>query len=723
MNHFPIRWFLIVLGISSLLLVLLGWSSWEIYKEWKYNAARAVRLQELIGVINTTDEVLTMSARMAAATGNLDWEQRYLRYEPELDKAIKEALQILPDKTLSDAISQTDEANTALVKMEKESFDLVRNHREQEAAALLFSQEYEKQKQFYSRGTHQAMEYIRKGIDSTLNRQQKRAFYSFLSVISVFLISLISWIIVLRFTSLYLDQKNASQEELQKSWRFLDSIVENLPVMVFIKDARTLRFVRFNKAGEELVGYSREELLGKNDYDFFPKEEAEFFEWKDREVLKKKFLVDIPEEPIQTRLLGQRILHTRKIPLLDRQGRPEYLLGISEDITERKKAESEIQKLEEERIRTQKMESIGTLAGGIAHDFNNLLQGIFGYISLAKLKINDPASSREMLNQAERAMHLAVNLTSQLLTFSKGGAPVKETIEVLPLIENSVKFALSGSQVNYRIHSDPDLWSINADASQISQVIQNIVLNADQAMPGGGDIRIHAGNFLSTEKDHSGELNNEKYVEISITDSGTGIPKEDLERIFDPYFTTKPKGSGLGLATSYAIVKNHDGAIDVSSQPGQGACFTIFLPASVKEAVRPGEKPRTDNSAVSCRLLVMDDDPFVLECAREFSQLLHYSITTAENGEEAVLKYDEAVKQGMPFDIVLLDLTVRGGMGGLDTLQELLKIDNKVKAVVSSGYSDDSAISSYRDQGFLAVLKKPYTFSEFQDVVNRVLNS
>jgi PAS domain S-box-containing protein len=396
----------------------------------------------------------------------------------------------------------------------------------------------------------------------------------------------------------------------------------------------------------------------------------------------------------------------------DDKGQPERINGILWDVTDQRL-------LEQELIKTQKLESIGTLAGGIAHDFNNLLQGIFGYISIAKLTFDQKEKSLAMLAQAEKALHQAVNLTSQLLTFSKGGKPVKKVFDLRQVIENSAAFALSGSNNTYEIITDEALRAVEADEGQIGQVIQNIVLNADQSMPLGGVIRISVRNTTASAvaplEGLQGDL-----VEISIRDQGTGIPAEHLTRIFDPYFTTKEKGSGLGLATSYSIIRNHGGIINVVSEPGKGTTFSVYLPASDSEKTI-SEAPAVSSVVRKGTILVMDDEDLIRNSVGELIMALGHDVDLAENGEAAIEQYQTAMKAGTPYDIVILDLTVRGGLGGRETIERLLAIDSGVRAIVSSGYSGDAVLSDYHKYGFKTRLTKPYKLGELRDALNALL--
>lgn len=391
-----------------------------------------------------------------------------------------------------------------------------------------------------------------------------------------------------------------------------------------------------------------------------------------------------------------------------------YALSVVEDITDHIRMEAELRNSE-------KLRAIGTLAGGIAHDFNNLLHGLFGYISLAKAELDPKSSPAAHLSQAEQALKTASGLSSQLLTFSKGGRPERNHLRLQPLIESAVRFATSGSHAEFRLDIAPDLAAVEADEGQISQVIQNIVINAVQAMEEGGVVEVRAYNVAKGEplpvplpraKDHAA---------ISISDSGSGISPECMNRIFDPYFTTKELGNGLGLAVAHSIVRNHGGRIDVASRPGQGSTFTVYLPATDKEEAatsRPVPEPTP-----AARVLVMDDERLLRDLAARMIGGLGHTVTLARDGGEAVEKYRMALESGTRYDVVILDLTVRGGMGGKKAVERLLAIDPNVKAVVSSGYSDDDAVANHAKYGFCAVLSKPYTLDALRETLARAIGA
>jgi signal transduction histidine kinase/CheY-like chemotaxis protein len=405
-------------------------------------------------------------------------------------------------------------------------------------------------------------------------------------------------------------------------------------------------------------------------------------------------------------------VETKSYPLKDASGNVTSAIEIVNNITDR-------HLLEEQLFRAQKLESVGLLAGGIAHDFNNLLQGVFGNVSLAKLFTDKDGKAYRALEEAEKAFDLSRNLTKQLLTFSKGGEPVKKVLSLSSIVQDSVKFALSGSRVDYRISIDDNLWPVEADEGQISQVMQNIVLNASDAMPEGGTVKIDVNNLL-IDKEGTLPLKTGRYVLVSIEDTGSGIPEHHIRKIFDPYFTTKQKGSGLGLATSYSIIKKHNGTLDVKSRLGAGSTFFIYLPASDGKASferARGSSPLTGKG----KILVMDDEKIIITVVSIMLETLGYDVDSAGDGKEAVEKFSNALKAGRPFDAVILDLTVRGGMGGKETIMKLIEIDPSARAIVSSGYSDDPILANYSDYGFKATLSKPYELHELSDKLHSLI--
>lgn len=379
----------------------------------------------------------------------------------------------------------------------------------------------------------------------------------------------------------------------------------------------------------------------------------------------------------------------------------------------------ELMKASEELFKARKLESLGVLAGGIAHDFNNLLTGILGNISVAKIDVSDGDEIFETLSAAENACIRAQNLTQQLLTFSKGGAPIKKLTSIKDLIEESVNFSLSGSNIGCRFDIPEDIWDVDIDAGQMSQVINNLIINAVQAMPNGGMIRVWSKNIIVEDKDRL-PIQGNRCVKISIRDEGIGISSEHISKIFDPYFSTKKTGSGLGLATAYAIIKNHDGYITAESEFQKGTQFNIYLPASPSQ-VTMIKSPDMELVFGSGRILLMDDEADIRKLAGTMGKMLGYEVQVVPDGQEAITMYKKAMDDGQPYDLVIMDLTIPGGMGGKTCIQKLLSIDPDVKAIVSSGYSHDPIMSNYQEYGFKGVIAKPYKLKHFARILSEVI--
>ncbi len=504
-----------------------------------------------------------------------------------------------------------------------------------------------------------------------------------------------------------------------------------------------------NRAVQEIYGFSPEELAGKhvNEMNVDP-------EFASRVI--------IPGIRSSGRWSGEMNVKRRNGALFPvwlstslvngPDGQPIAMVGIIRDITERKKYEEIVnrhreqlirlveertgelsraneqlrremadrEKMEEELVKAQKLESLGMLAGGIAHDFNNLLASMLGNISLAMLDLEQRHPAYSQLAAAERASLRAQDLTRQLLTFSKGGAPVKKISNIGELVKEASGFALRGSRVRCDINIAEDLFLADIDEGQIAQAIQNLVINADHAMPEGGIIRIICSNIQLDTQNLLG-LHEGSYVKISVEDNGVGIRKEHLAKIFDPYFTTKQKGSGLGLATTYSIIKKHGGNISVQSVLGSGTAFHVYLPASrVRTMTKQAEQ--TGVRKGSGRILVMDDEMEVRETTGNVLTKLGYTVDYAVDGMEAIDRYRAAMQAGNVYDLVIMDLTIPGGMGGNEAIKTLREVDPKIKAIVSSGYSNDPIMSDFRKYGFAGVVTKPYRLRDLSEEVHRIIS-
>ena len=417
-------------------------------------------------------------------------------------------------------------------------------------------------------------------------------------------------------------------------------------------------------------------------------------------------LIDLNEAKNQTEALNQ-----------DLELRVQARTAELNHSTEQLKSEiAHREQVEEELLRARKLESLGVLAGGIAHDFNNFLTVVQGYIEMAKTRLKPGEPVYDFLQGAASACERAAFLSSQLLTFAKGGAPVRRVASLSKLVTDAVHLTRAGAPMSISVHIAEGLHFAEVDPGQIAQVLHNILLNARQAMPKGGIIEVRAENAVTGGPGPCAA----SWVRISIRDYGTGIAADVLPRIFDPYFTTKPGSSGLGLATSYAIIAKHGGHISVQSQPGHGTLFTIDLPASL-EILAPTPPAACDLHSGAERLLVMDDEEALRNLLKAVLSGLGYEVHTARDGAEAIDRYEQAAAAGQGFDAVLLDLTVSGGMGGLEAAAKLKELDPSAKLIVSSGYSDSPVLSDFAAYGFDAVIPKPWSAADISEVFRRVL--
>jgi PAS domain S-box-containing protein len=484
------------------------------------------------------------------------------------------------------------------------------------------------------------------------------------------------------------------------------------------------KIIMINNAGENLTGWTSKEAIGrslKSVYNIAIDLQAQARAQKSGSRSEAhSILLSMPENAtLRSRQGREYVIEQVASPIRDAKNEVAGVVLVFRDITERQRNEAERRKAET-------LEQLGLLAGGIAHDFNNLLTAIIGNISLASLLLppNDEMGTR--LNDAKNASMRARDLAQQLLTFARGGAPIKKTASIGKLIQDTVSFSLRGSHSRSEFLFGADLWPAEIDSGQISQVIANLVVNADQAMPNGGTLRVSCDNFVydSTTSPEVTDLPPGDYIRIAIKDEGTGISEDCIKRIFDPYFTTKPKGNGLGLATTYSIVKNHNGLITVESKVHYGSTFTIYLPALRHQPV-PVEPPRQMNEVVTGTgsILIVDDEEAIRDLVEFTLERLGYKVSKAESALEGVELYRQKFEAGERFDVVILDLTLPGGMGGKEALKRLIEIDPTVNAIVSSGYAMDATMSRYQDFGFRGVIAKPYEAAELGRTIHDVIES
>ena len=514
----------------------------------------------------------------------------------------------------------------------------------------------------------------------------------------------------------YKKTEKALKQSEEKYRRLIETTSEGF-VLINYED----KIIDVNKSLCNMLGYSKDEIIGKTPFDFVDDENYKIFVKQIAKVrtsqhrtyeisLKKKTGVNFP-------------VFFNATTLINRDEKKLSAFAFVTDLTKQKKYEKQMQKMEQ-------LIGIGTLAGGIAHDFNNIMTGLFGNISIAKSRLSKDQKSFKYLEKAEESMRRASNLTNQLITFAKGGAPVQRDVPIDKLIKEVVLFDLSGSNVKPVFRKPEDLWMAKADKAQMQQVFSNLTINADQAMPGGGHLYITLENIKVTSKLDL-PLSHGRYIKIIIRDEGTGIDKKDLDHIFDPYFTTKKAGSGLGLSTVYSIIHRHKGFIKAEIGPGIGMVFTLYLPAAA--AVKPfkkvekdpndgkKEKPHALGSYYQAKILVMDDEEMICEVVSEMLKRRGYLVETAADGGKAIEMYKQSMDDKNPFDVIIMDLTIPGGTGGKDAIKDILDVNPKAVAIVSSGYAEDPVMANYSEYGFKDIIAKPYTMDNLHKVLKKVL--
>lgn len=499
-----------------------------------------------------------------------------------------------------------------------------------------------------------------------------------------------------------LAERNQARAELQESARKMTNILENTTDGFFALD-QDWRFTYLNPEAEVLLARGRDELIGAELWDEIPDLIGSLFEANYRKVMTEQVAVEFEASDAE----AKNWFEVRAYPSAN---------GVSvffRDITERKRNEGE-------RLTTSKLESLGTLAGGIAHDLNNILTVISGNIGLAQIETpKDWSSVLSFLSKAGQAAQHAAHLSSQLLTFSKGGAPLKKIVSIAQLLEQSAEFSLYGSNLRADLDIAQNLWKAEVDAGQIEQVVNALMLNAREAMPHGGTVHLCARNL---EMPESSLLPAGRYLKITVADRGTGIQDELTEKIFDPYFTTKPAASGLGLAISYSIIKKHGGLLHLDKTSPDGSTFAFYLPAS-EGKTNMGDQKENGRSYQfhHQRVLVMDDEAAIRELTCQLLGTLGYEVTAVPDGLEAIRTYERALRRGENFQAVILDATVRGGLGGVATIERLRGMDPQVNAIICSGYSDEAALSEFLNYGFRGALPKPFTRNELAEALKRTL--
>ncbi len=512
-----------------------------------------------------------------------------------------------------------------------------------------------------------------------------------------------------------------AEEALAQEKEFLSVTLDSISDGVITTDPQG-HVTYLNSAAESLCGLYSNEASGLPVEEFYHRAGAQIRRQADNPVraVLATGLRAAPHDPAHLHTPGrpERVVADNAAPIVDSAG---SLLGavlVFHDITDRHRAAEELQK-------AGRIESLGVLAGGIAHDFNNLLTAMLGNLSVARSGGELPGRTIDALGRAEKACWRARDLTGQLLTFAKGGDPVRKTLSMPPMIEAAVRAATQNTGAQVSFHFEEELPAVEADEDQITQVLHNLALNAVQAMPGGGSLQISGGPVSSAEGlaavEDARHTMPGPYVEIVLRDSGTGIAPEHLSKIFDPFFSTRSNGTGLGLAIAYSIIRKHDGVIRVDSRPGAGSTFTIYLPVSPQAEPPVRERADARPPRTGGRILFMDDDPDIRDLAGAILGLIGYEAVLTIEGGETLTAYQQARAEGRPFAAVILDLTIPGGMGGKETIRRLREIDPGVRAIVSSGYSNDAVIADFRAHGFMGMVAKPYRMEDLARSLTEVI--
>ncbi|MCP4342281.1 MAG: response regulator, partial [Desulfobulbaceae bacterium] len=509
---------------------------------------------------------------------------------------------------------------------------------------------------------------------------------------------------------LEIKDRERTEERLQQANTNLDATLRAIPDLLFELDAKGT-YLDLWAHDVELLIAQKSALIGQTVTEMLPADAAQVMMAAIHEAAKTGASHgQVVSLPLQHGVHWFELSTSRKQLTNDSS----HFLMLARDITDKHQMEAEL-------LKVRKLESVGVLAGGIAHDFNNILSAILGNIELAIYRVKKDEKAVLLLSDAQKAAKRAAKLTQQLLTFSRGGHPVKEATSLTVLISETADFVLHGSQVSCDYTFQDDLWMVDVDSGQISQVIQNIILNATHAMPEGGRINIRCDNVEDKASESLLITHEGNFVRITIRDTGVGIPQDVVDRIFDPYFTTKQEGSGLGLAICYSIIKKHDGHITVQSSPDKGTLFTLYLPAKHSSNFTVAKQQKLQPAVKTATVMVMDDEEMIREIVQKQLSILGHDAVLVADGEEAINKYQELQDSDTPVDLVIMDLTIPGGMGGREASKKLLQIAPETKIIVASGYSNDPLMANYSEYGFSAAVAKPFDLARLKKAIEESL--
>ena len=719
-QNFPLKNISVAFILTLLIFIALGAFSWNSYKELKGSQNEALNIIALNGVILQYDEVLTMSAKMASVTGNLYWEERYKKYEPQLDIAIKKLIELAPELFLGEAASMTDTANIKLVAIEKAAFKLVREGKYKQATSLLTSKDYEREKSIYASGMQKIKNDLETKTHLLLDAQSKRAFWSVLVALTGIPLLLFIWITTYKKIKSFIDKRKQIEEALRNSESKFRELVELSPIGLALCKMDG-QLVSVNPAYAKIVGHSIDDALKLSYWDVTPESYAEDEKCQMDKITKtgrygpyEKEYIHKDGHLVPVRLNGM---------LVNRDGE-KFIWSSVEDITTLKEAEEDNYKLSEQLRQSHKMEAIGTLAGGIAHDFNNLLGIILGYAELIRDNSPDNSSDKNNIEQVLIAGDRAKDLVSHILSFSRKENKKSSPVSIHLLVKESINLIRSTipTTIEIKQNIDPQCGNILANSTQIQQVLMNLCTNAAQSMEeNGGILQVEliptklTADDLGTEPD----LKPGSYVRLSVKDNGIGIEQKDIDKIFDPYFTTKEigKGSGMGLAVVIGIVKSYGGMITVDSKPGKGTIFYVYFPVIDKKVVTEMEKNEDLPMGIE-KVLVVDDEESIADMTMRRLENLGYQVTSKTNSKEALELFRS---QSDSFDIVISDQTMPE-LTGEELAKKLLEIRPNIPIIICTGYSSKMDEEKAKSIGISAFIMKPVDKGELAKTIRQVLD-
>lgn len=711
-NFLPKIALTISLLITMMLFVVFGYLIWRSYQESKSTQQITLRLRGLNGIILHYDEILTMSALMAAATGESTWIERYRRYEPLLDAAIKEAKKMAPETIMIEAAAMIDSANEILAAMENQSFDLIQAGNAEAASALLSSLNYEREKLLYRKGIEQISHGLENRIQASIRRRYRQGLFAVISVTAVVPALLLIWLLVLRTLANYIADLKRTEEVLRKSEKRYRSLFNNNHSIMLLIDPERGDIVDANPAAITFYGWSYEELIGKKITRLNMLTDEQVFQEMERAKREKRRQFYFKHLLASGEIRDVEV-YSGPITINDRK----LLYSIVHDITERKRAEDALRESQEKIVRLKKMESMGLLAGGVAHDLNNVLSGVVTYPELLLLNLPEDSKFRKPIETILEAGHRAVAIVQDLLTVARGVATVKEPLNLNNIIKDYLhtpefhKLKANYPEVMVKTKLHKGLLNITGSHAHIRKVVIDLVSNASEAVAGSGNVTISTANrYIDKPLKGYDDVRTGEYVVLAVSDDGPGITSDDLERIFEPFYTKKVmgrSGTGLGLAVVWNVVQDHEGYIDVQSTESS-TTFELYFPIT-REALadRESSLPLGDYKGAGETILVVDDEETQRVIVCDMLNFLGYKTEAVSNGEEAVEYLQEHT-----VDLILLDMIMDPGINGRETYERVIKIHPNQKAVMASGFAETDEVREAQRLGAGGFVKKPFTLEK-----------